>query len=56
MGIRPFIFRDVPDTTLSDTGFNRIVIYRIPDSLNIASLNIRVKEWNGYTIVSVVYN
>ena len=25
-------FRDVPDTTLPDTGFNRIVIYRIPDS------------------------
>ena len=24
--------RDVPDTTLPDTGFNRIVIYRIPDS------------------------
>ena len=23
--------RDVPDTTLPDTGFNRIVIYRIPD-------------------------
>ena len=24
--------RDVPDTTLPDTGFNRIVIYRITDS------------------------
>ena len=24
--------RDVPDTTLPDTGFNRRVIYRIPDS------------------------
>ena len=30
----PFLsvhIRDVPDTTLPDTGFNRIVIYRIPD-------------------------
>ena len=26
--------RDVPDTTLPDTGFNRIVIYRIPDILD----------------------
>ena len=25
-------YRDVPDTTLLDTGINRIVIYRIPDS------------------------
>ena len=24
--------RDVPDTTLPDTGFNRIVVYQIPDT------------------------
>ena len=39
-GTRRYIInRDVPDTTLPDTGFNRIVIYRI-----VASLNIRVRE------------
>ena len=32
--------RDVPDTTLPDTGFNRIVIYRIPDS----SLQFKFKQ------------
>ena len=40
--------RDVPDTTLPDTGFNRIAIYRIldiPDS-TVASLNIRVIVYN----------
>ena len=31
------VIKDVPDTTLQDTGFNRIVIYRI-----VASLNIRI--------------
>ena len=46
--------RDVPDTTLPDTGFNRIVVYRIYRI--VASLNITVREWNENTIVSVVYN
>ena len=30
-GMATIYTRDVPDTTLPDTGFNRIVIYRIPD-------------------------
>ena len=29
--VSPVYVRYVPDTTLPDTGFNRIVIYRIPE-------------------------
>ena len=31
IGIYIILTRDVPDTTLQDTGFNWIVIYQIPD-------------------------
>ena len=40
--------RDVPDTTLPDTGFNRIVIYRILDISN--------SKQNMYICVSIDLN
>ena len=36
--------RDMPDTTLPDTGFNWIVIYQIYWILEVASLNIRFRQ------------
>ena len=39
--------RDVPDTTLLDTRFNQIVIYRIPDSSKFKHKSQRV-EWEYY--------
>ena len=39
-GMVTIYIRDVPDTTLPDTGFNRIVIHRIPDS----SLRFKFKQ------------
>ena len=47
--------RDVPDTTLPDTGFNWIVIYRILDSSKFKHKSYWMK-WEYGTIVSVVYN
>ena len=40
--------RDVPDTTLPDTGFNRIVIYRIPDSSKFKVHKSLRMKWEYY--------
>ena len=41
------IIRDVPDTTLPDTGFNRIVVYRIPDTSKVKHNSQRM-NWEYY--------
>ena len=42
--------RDVPDTTLPDTGFNRIVIYRIPDIPDSSKFKHKsqIMKWEYY--------
>ena len=35
--------RDVPDTNLPDTGFNRIALYQIPDSSKFKHLRVSLQ-------------